>query len=77
MLKAATKPPVANVTDDRLIPRRQACRDFLGIGTSTGYRRERDDPNFPRAVKIGKNRWAYRLSEIQRYIDSLPRRSVA
>lgn len=57
---------------DPLIPRRKALRDLLGLSPSTGDRREKTDPSFPKRVAIGPKRWAYRASDIKRWIDSRP-----
>ena len=62
---------------DPLIPRRRALR-LMGLSPSTGDRREKSDPTFPVRVGIGPNRWAFRASDIKRWVESRPtmRRAV-
>ena len=62
--------------NDALIPCRKAWKEKLGISVTTGRRLELLDPNFPKRVKMGAH-WYLRLSEIERYIASLPRRETA
>lgn len=57
---------------DALIPRTRACRLFLGVSLVTAWRHERDDPLWPKPVRIGPKLVAYRESEVQRYIESQP-----
>jgi predicted DNA-binding transcriptional regulator AlpA len=62
--------------NDALIPRRKAWREILHISTTTGWRWERDDPKFPKPVRMG-TRWYYRMSELQKYIAKRPRKEAA
>jgi hypothetical protein len=60
---------------DLVIPRQEARREYFRIGHTTLERRERDDPNFPKRVRMsrgpgGETRYGYRLSDIQRYFNS-------
>jgi predicted DNA-binding transcriptional regulator AlpA len=64
--------PSARPQDDALIPRRKAFREYLNIGITTGWRREREDPEFPKPVVIGVRRYGYRKSDLLRYIASRP-----
>lgn len=57
---------------DAIIPRRRAWREFLGCSITTGYRHENNNPEWPKVIKIGPGRYGYRLSDIQRYIDTRP-----
>jgi predicted DNA-binding transcriptional regulator AlpA len=56
---------------EQLIPRRQGYK-MVGLSNTTGWRRERDDPEFPKPVVSGPNRFAFKLSDLQRYIASRP-----
>ena len=56
---------------DALIPRRRALR-LMGMSPRTGDNREKRDPSFPVRVAIGPSRFAYRASDVQRWIDSRP-----
>lgn len=60
---------------DRLVTRREGYR-ILALSNTTGFRRERDDPNFPQPIEIGPKRFGFRLSELMKYLDSLPRREA-
>ena len=61
---------------DALIKRAKAYKR-LDVSRTTGWRLERDDPSFPRAIKIGPNSWAFRVADVQRWIDSRPGREKA
>ena len=56
---------------DALIPRTQG-RKAMGLSRTTEWRRERDDPTFPKRVQIGPGSWAYRVSDVQRWIETRP-----
>ncbi len=56
---------------EQLIPRRQGYK-MLGLSNTTGWRRERQDPEFPRPVACGPGRFAFKLSDLQAYIASRP-----
>ena len=62
--------------DDVIIKRSRAHRD-AGMSRTTAWRRERDDPSFPRAVQIGPNRFGYWRSEWWEWLASRPRRNVS
>jgi predicted DNA-binding transcriptional regulator AlpA len=56
---------------EQLVPRRQGYK-MLGLSNTTGWRREKQDPEFPRPVVCGPNRFAFRLSDLQAYIATRP-----
>lgn len=56
---------------DPLIPRPRMA-GIMGWSIKTVERREKSDPTFPERVVVGRGRYAYRASDVQRYIDSLP-----
>ncbi len=56
---------------DRFIARPEAFR-ILGISTSTGARYERSDPDFPTKYQLSKYRFAFRLSDLRRYVATRP-----
>jgi len=60
---------------DAVIPRPRACREHLGVSLSTAWRRERNDPNWPRPVCMGGNRFGYMASSISSYLAGLPEKS--
>jgi predicted DNA-binding transcriptional regulator AlpA len=62
---------VAHLGIDQLIQRRKGLA-ILGMSPTTGWRRERDDPDFPPKLEIGPHRYGYRLSDLQRYIATRP-----
>ena len=57
---------------EQLIPRRQGYK-MMGLSNATGWRRERQDPEFPKAVAIGPRRFGFLLSHIENYIATRPR----
>ena len=63
--------PRTPVTDDKLVPRRRAFRDVLGVSVSKGKCLERD-PTFPKPVLVGMTR-SYFMSELQAWIAKRPR----
>jgi predicted DNA-binding transcriptional regulator AlpA len=56
---------------EQLIPRRKGYK-IVGVSVSTGQRRERDDPDFPKPVLMGPGRFGFKLSELQSYINTRP-----
>src|SRR5438128_1761440 len=66
---AITEPARPHV--DQLIPRRKGLV-LLGISPTTAWRRERDDPEFPPKVRVGHLRYAFRLSDLEKYIATRP-----
>lgn len=42
---------------------------MLGISKSYFYALAKTDPNFPKAIELGKNSKGYLLSEVQAYIQ--------
>jgi hypothetical protein len=69
----------SETTGDRLIPFRPFCAT-LGIGPRSGSRREKDDPEFPRPVRINNRKYIreaegerYRRVLVQRGLSSAPR----
>ncbi|MCC7328168.1 MAG: hypothetical protein IT521_15340 [Burkholderiales bacterium] len=56
---------------DIVIRRPRALREYLDCSTVTAWRRERNNPNWPRPVDMGGGRIGYKLSEIRRYVESL------
>jgi predicted DNA-binding transcriptional regulator AlpA len=61
----------AHLDIDRII-RRPKGLAMLGMSLTTGWRRERDDPEFPPKLQLGPHRYGYRLSDLQRYIATRP-----
>jgi len=61
--------------DDALIKCSRAHRR-MGMSDTTAWRRERDDPTFPKAVQIGPKSFAYRASDVRRWINTRPVKSV-
>ena len=60
---------------DAVIPRRRACRIYLGVSPTTAWRREHKDPTWPKPVEMsGGNRVGYLASDISRYISGLAER---
>lgn len=56
---------------DRILRPNQVC-ERLGCTRTTLWRRERDDPNMPKKVRLGPNSVGFRESEIDAYISELP-----
>ena len=56
---------------EQLIPRRRGYK-MLGLSNTTGWRRERQDREFPKPVAIGPGRFAFKLSDLQNYINTRP-----
>ena len=63
--------------NDRHIPETTARRDFFGgVSAMWFYRRRKDDPDFPRPIKIhGRN--FYRLNALRAYVAAKENQSVA
>jgi len=62
--------------DEQLIKRSKGFK-VMGMSRTTAWRRERDDPDFPKAVQTGPGSFCYRVADIQRWIDTRPIREVA
>jgi len=60
-----------DTTLDKLIRRSDAFR-AMGLSRTTAWRRERSDPTFPPRIQIGPNSYRYRVSDVQRWMQSLP-----
>jgi len=56
---------------DAIVPRRRACRVYLGVSATTAWRREREDPAWPKPVPMSSNRFGYKKSAISRYLAGL------
>ena len=56
---------------EQIIPLRKGYR-MMGYSVTTGWRREKQDPTFPKRVEIGHGRFGLRLSEIENYIAARP-----
>ncbi len=56
---------------DRLLARQAVIKQTLTISAATEWRRRRDDPNFPRPIRVASGRLFYRQSDLDRYIASL------
>jgi predicted DNA-binding transcriptional regulator AlpA len=63
--------------DDLELIKRQKAHRQADISRTTAWRRERDDPTFPRAIQTGPNSWAYIVREWEEWINTRPRRNVA
>jgi predicted DNA-binding transcriptional regulator AlpA len=60
---------------DALIKRSRAFQR-MGMSRTTGWRRERDDPTFPKAIRTGPNSWVFRVADVQRWIETRPVRQT-
>ena len=54
---------------DRIVRIPEAVK-LMGLSRSTIYRRQAE-PGFPRLLKLGERACGFRLSDIQRFIDSI------
>lgn len=43
---------------------------FLGCGVATVWRRTKDDPTFPRPIKLSERVTVWKLSEIEAWVES-------
>ncbi|ACR01396.1 helix-turn-helix transcriptional regulator [Thauera aminoaromatica] len=43
---------------------------FLGCGVATVWRRTKDDPTFPKPIKLSERVTVWKLSEIEAWVDS-------
>lgn len=57
--------------EDRMVRTRE-FEQLSGYERTTLWRKERQDPNFPKRYKIGKRATAYKMSEIQAWLEGLP-----
>lgn len=46
---------------------------ILGCHVITVWRKVKNDPEFPKPIRISSNRVAWKLSAIEKFIDSRPR----
>ena len=44
---------------------------FLGCGVATVWRRTKDDPTFPKPIKLSERVTVWKLSELESWISSL------
>ncbi len=56
---------------DRLI-KRSVGRKHMGVSSTTAWRRERDDPDFPKPIQTGPGSFCYRLADVRRWIETRP-----
>lgn len=54
-----------------LSPKRTA--QLLDVSQTTIWRLGRDDPSFPRPIRIGPNRRGYRMDELLAWLEGQPR----
>ncbi len=54
---------------EALIKRPRALR-LMALSRTTAWRREQDDPTFPKAVRIGPHSFAYRVRDVHRWIET-------
>lgn len=43
---------------------------FLGCGVATVWRRTKDDPTFPKPIKLSERVTVWKLSELEAWVDS-------
>lgn len=43
---------------------------FLGCGVATVWRRTKDDPTFPKPIKLSERVTVWKLSELKAWVDS-------
>lgn len=67
MHQGTQSPPQEGPTSERLIRRAEVER-LTGLSRSTIYGRLRDDPDWPRPVRLGPNCVAWVESEVHAYI---------
>ena len=44
---------------------------YLGCGVATVWRKMRDDPTFPKSIKLSERVTVWKLSELEAWINSL------
>lgn len=66
------KPPALGALPERCLRLRE-LQEFVPYSKVHIYRLERNDPTFPKRIRIGPGRVVWRLGEVLAYLDSKPR----
>jgi predicted DNA-binding transcriptional regulator AlpA len=50
-----------------------SLKELTGIARSTALQMEKEDPEFPKRIKLSPKITVWKVSELEKYIESLPR----